>query len=342
MSYLIIDKVTKKFDGTVVLNEISLAVERGELVTLLGPSGCGKSTLLRCIAGLNEVDGGRILLNDRDITYLAPRKRGVGMVFQSYALFPNMTVYENVAFGLKMQGLKGDRIAARVREMIDLVGLAGKEGSYPRELSGGQQQRVALARSMIVEPDVLLLDEPFNALDAKIRKTLQMELKNIQKKSGMTMIFVTHDQEEALTISDRIFVINEGRVAQSGKPLEIYSQPANEFVARFIGNFNVLKGEEFEQLVGEPLFPGKSLAIRPEVIKLSLNGENGKGHNGSWRIKGKVVGVFLKGNILRYRVRSKGSILDVDVLNNSMDCSLNYDTWVDLVIPKDEVKVLNL
>lgn len=342
MSYLIIDKVTKKFDGMVVLNEISLAVERGELVTLLGPSGCGKSTLLRCIAGLNEVDGGRILLNDRDITYLAPRKRGVGMVFQSYALFPNMTVYENVAFGLKMQGLKGDRIAARVREMIDLVGLAGKEESYPRELSGGQQQRVALARSMIVEPDVLLLDEPFNALDAKIRKMLQMELKNIQKKSGMTMIFVTHDQEEALTISDRIFVINEGRVAQSGKPLEIYSQPASEFVARFIGNFNVLKGEEFERLVGEPFFSGKSLAIRPEIIKLSLNGENGKGHNGSWRIKGKVVSVFLKGNILRYRVRSKDCILDVDVLNNSLDCSLNYDTSVDLVIPKDEVKVLNL
>jgi len=288
MSYLIIDKVTKQFDGTVVLNEISLAVERGELVTLLGPSGCGKSTLLRCIAGLNEVDGGRILLNDRDITYLAPRKRGVGMVFQSYALFPNMTVYENIAFGLKMQGLKGDYIAARVKEMIDLVGLGGKEKSYPRELSGGQQQRVALARSMIVEPDVLLLDEPFNALDAKIRKMLQMELKNIQKKSGMTMIFVTHDQEEALTISDRIFVINEGRVAQSGKPLEIYCQPASEFVARFIGNFNVLKGEEFERPVGEPLFSGKSLAIRPEVIKLSLNGENGKGHNGSWRIKGKV------------------------------------------------------
>lgn len=342
MSYLIIDKVTKKFDGTVVLNEISLAVERGELVTLLGPSGCGKSTLLRCIAGLNEVDGGRILLNDRDITYLAPRKRGVGMVFQSYALFPNMTVYENIAFGLKMQGLKGDRIAARVREMIDLVGLAGKEESYPRELSGGQQQRVALARSMIVEPDVLLLDEPFNALDAKIRKTLQMELKNIQKKSGMTMIFVTHDQEEALTISDRIFVINEGRVVQSGKPLEIYSQPASEFVARFIGNFNVLKGEEFERLVGEPIFSGKSLAIRPEIIKLSLNGENGKGHNGSWRIKGEVVGVFLKGNILRYRVRSKDCILDVDVLNNSLDCNLNYDTSVELVIPKDEVKVLNL
>jgi len=203
-----------------------------------------------------------------------------------------------------------------------------------------QQQRVAFARSMIVEPDVLLLDEPFNALDAKIRKTLQMELKNIQKKSGMTMIFVTHDQEEALTISDRIFVINEGRVAQSGKPLEIYSQPASEFVARFIGNFNVLKGEEFERLVGEPFFSGKSLAIRPEIIKLSLNGENGKGHNGSWRIKGEVVGMYLKGNILRYRVRSKDCILDVDVLNKGLTHNLNYGAMVELAIPKDQVKEL--
>ena len=226
-----------------VLNNISLTLKKGEFATLLGQSGCGKSTLLRSIAGLEGVDVGRILIDGKDITNLSPRQREVGMVFQSYALFPNMTVFDNIAYGLKMKKVKN--IKSRVKKMIDMVDLIGKEESYPHQLSGGQQQRVALARALVMEPKVLLLDEPLSALDAKIRKSLQKELKRIQKELDITTIFVTHDQEEAMTMSDRIFVMNKGKVVQSGSPSEIYTSPVNTFVAKFIGNYNVCNMEVF-------------------------------------------------------------------------------------------------
>ncbi|CAN7594502.1 ABC transporter ATP-binding protein [Peribacillus frigoritolerans] len=210
MSYVTIEQVTKGYDNQLVLNNISLTLKKGEFATLLGQSGCGKSTLLRSIAGLEDVDVGRILIDGKDITDLSPRQREVGMVFQSYALFPNMNVFDNIAYGLKMKKVKN--LKSKVNNMIDMVDLIGKEESYPHQLSGGQQQRVALARALVMEPKVLLLDEPLSALDAKIRKSLQKELKRIQKELDITTIFVTHDQEEAMTMSDRIFVMNKDKL----------------------------------------------------------------------------------------------------------------------------------
>ena len=225
MGFVEIKDLVKNFGDTQVLKNINISIEEGEFVTLLGPSGCGKSTLLRCLAGLNSIDGGKIFVNGKDITDMEPRNRDIGMVFQNYALFPNMTVWENIEFGLKIK--KEKDYEQRIKDMIEMVGLTGKEKHYPSELSGGQQQRVAFARSLITRPTILLLDESLSALDAKIRKSLRDRLRQIQKKLGITTIFVTHDQEEALAISDRIFVLNKGEVSQSGNPEEIYTIPAN-------------------------------------------------------------------------------------------------------------------
>ena len=216
MGFVEIKDLVKNFGDTQVLKNINISIEEGEFVTLLGPSGCGKSTLLRCLAGLNSIDGGKIFVNGKDITDMEPRNRDIGMVFQNYALFPNMTVWENIEFGLKIK--KEKDYEQRIKDMIEMVGLTGKEKHYPSELSGGQQQRVAFARSLITRPTILLLDESLSALDAKIRKSLRDRLRQIQKKLGITTIFVTHDQEEALAISDRIFVLNKGEVSQSGNP----------------------------------------------------------------------------------------------------------------------------
>lgn len=221
MGFVEIKDLVKNFGDTQVLKNINISIEEGEFVTLLGPSGCGKSTLLRCLAGLNSIDGGKIFVNGKDITDMEPRNRDIGMVFQNYALFPNMTVWENIEFGLKIK--KEKDYEQRIKDMIEMVGLTGKEKHYPSELSGGQQQRVAFARSLITRPTILLLDESLSALDAKIRKSLRDRLRQIQKKLGITTIFVTHDQEEALAISDRIFVLNKGEVSQSGNPEEIYT-----------------------------------------------------------------------------------------------------------------------
>ena len=275
MSYVTIDQVTKGYENQVVLNDISLTLKKGEFATLLGQSGCGKSTLLRSIAGLEDVDVGRILIDGKDITNLSPRQREVGMVFQSYALFPNMSVFDNIAYGLKMKKVKN--IKSKVKKMIDMVDLIGKEESYPHQLSGGQQQRVALARALVMEPKVLLLDEPLSALDAKIRKSLQKELKRIQKELDITTIFVTHDQEEAMTMSDRIFVMNKGQVVQSGSPSEIYTSPVNTFVAKFIGNYNVCNMEVFRKLVRSTELKGNEVAIRPEVLQLVSVGDDSVG-----------------------------------------------------------------
>ena len=234
MSYVEIKSIQKSFNNIKVLKDIDFSIEKGEFLTLLGPSGCGKSTILRCIAGLNNFENGSIIIDNKDIGNVKPKDRQVGMVFQSYALFPNMTVYENIAFGLKIKKIPKKEIDKKVKEMIEIVELNGKEDNYITELSGGQQQRVALARSIVTEPKVLLLDEPLSALDAKIRKNLQVQIRKIQKKLNMTTIFVTHDQEEAMTMSDKIIVMNKGYIAQIGGPEEIYKHPANEFVARFI------------------------------------------------------------------------------------------------------------
>ncbi|MBC3480227.1 ABC transporter ATP-binding protein [Pseudomonas sp. SWRI59] len=305
MSFVSVQQLHKRYAGTPVFENIDCQIERGEFVTLLGPSGCGKSTLLRCIAGLTPVDSGRILLDGQDIVPLSPQKRGIGMVFQSYALFPNMTVEQNVAFGLRMQKVKADESLARVREVLDLVELGSFAGRYPHQLSGGQCQRVALARSLVTRPRLLLLDEPLSALDARIRKHLREQIRAIQRELGLTTIFVTHDQEEALTMSDRIFLMNQGRIVQSGDAETLYTAPVDLFAAGFIGNYNLLDPDSASRLLQRPV--ANRLAIRPESITLGLNGE----------LDGEVRSHSLLGNVIRYRVRVRDVELVVDVLNRS-------------------------
>jgi spermidine/putrescine ABC transporter ATP-binding subunit len=238
-----IDGVTKTFDGRVMaVDDVTLDIQAGEFFSLLGPSGCGKTTTLRLIAGFEIADVGRIVVGGRDITDLPAHKRDMGMVFQSYALFPHRTVAENVAFGLRMRGLPKAEIAERVAAALKQVALDGYEARRPSQLSGGQQQRVALARAVVIRPAVLLCDEPLGALDRKLRQSMQFELKQLQKQLGVTLVFVTHDQEEALAMSDRIAVMNAGKVEQVGAPQEIYDRPRTRFVADFIGEINMFEG----------------------------------------------------------------------------------------------------
>ena len=234
--------VEKSYDGAQVLKHIQLEIEEDEFLTLLGPSGCGKTTLLRIIGGFETPDTGHVYFEGKDMTHIPPHLRPVNTLFQKYSLFPHLNVYENVAFGLRVKGLKDAEIKPRVEEMLHLVNLRGFEKRSVDSLSGGQQQRIAMARALINNPEVLLLDEPLGALDLKLRKEMQVELKRIQKELGITFIFVTHDQEEALTLSDRIVVINEGIIQQIGAPIDIYNEPINAYVADFIGESNILEG----------------------------------------------------------------------------------------------------
>jgi spermidine/putrescine transport system ATP-binding protein len=232
--------LSKKFGSFTAVDDITLSIRAGEFLTLLGPSGCGKTTLLRMIAGFESPDRGQVFLNGIDVTPLPPYRREVNQVFQSYALFPHLTVGENVAFGLKMRGMPRPAIAGKVADMVKLVSLTGMENRRPDQLSGGQRQRVALARALVCEPRVLLLDEPLAALDAKLRRSMQIELKRLQSRVGITFVFVTHDQEEAITMSDRIAVMNGGKIEQLGTPAEMYHRPATKFVATFLGQTNLL------------------------------------------------------------------------------------------------------
>ena len=240
MSHIVIDQVSKSFGATRVLDRCSLAVEKGTVMTLLGPSGCGKTTLLRSIAGFVEPEAGRIVVGGRDISDLPPNERQVGYVFQNYALFPHLTVAGNVAYGLKIRRRNRAEIAEKVKAALDLVALGGLGDRYPAQLSGGQQQRVAIARALVLEPDVLLLDEPFNALDAKLRLSMQIELRKLIERIRLTAIFVTHDQHEAMALSDTVAVMRAGRIEQVAPPLEIYDRPTTAYVANFIGRANLV------------------------------------------------------------------------------------------------------
>lgn len=293
MSYLVIEGLHKNYGSSTVLSNINMKIDKGEFITLLGPSGCGKSTILRIVAGLTDATAGKISIEGKDMNGVQPKDRQVGMVFQSYALFPNMTVQENVAFGLRMQKENSVELEQRVQDMLELVHLSEKAHAYPKELSGGQQQRVALARALIVRPKVLLLDEPLSALDAQIRKKLQADLRAIQRKLNMTMILVTHDQEEAMAVSDRIFVMNNGSIAQSGTPTEIYTRPDNEFIANFIGHYNVFSRQVLQQMLGEPLpEPHRKFAIRPEALHFDKR-------NGDLCLTGIAKQSLMSGNIIR-------------------------------------------
>ncbi|BDR15279.1 ABC transporter ATP-binding protein [Vibrio sp. STUT-A11] len=335
MSYVTAKNLTKRFGDNTVFEGIQFGIEQGEFITLLGPSGCGKSTLLRSLAGLNPVDGGTISVNGEDITHQVPQERGIGMVFQSYALFPNMTVEGNIAFGLKMKKLVADIIQREVAKVIELVDLKGKEKQYPHQLSGGQRQRVALARALVVKPRILLLDEPLSALDAKIRKHLRQQIRDIQKEMNLTTIFVTHDQEEAMIMSDRIFLMNKGEIVQAGTPEEIYTQPANEFVAGFMGHYNLVEADHAKQLFN--IDTQSKVAIRPESIYVKEQGRQ-YGNHISAPQSGIIKNHQLLGNVIRYQVDVNECELTVDLLNRSSERLLANGSQLELLFNLNEIQ----
>ncbi len=331
-SFIEIRDVNKSFGDNHVLRSIGLDVEQGELVTLLGPSGCGKSTLLRAIAGLNDVDSGTIHIDGKDVTHVDVRKRQIGMVFQSYALFPNLTVAKNVSFGLEIAKVPTAQMRERVSRALTLVGLEEKANQKPVQLSGGQQQRVALARALIMEPKVLLLDEPLSALDAQIRQSLRVQIREIQQQMKITAIFVTHDQEEAMAISDRVCVMHDGIIEQQGTPEEIYKRPETKFVARFIGHYNVLTPEDATRALGQPQPACQVVAIRPEAIGF----EAGKERIG---FSGKVVASSMLGSVMRYTVACHGVPVHVECVNHDMR-ALQLGETAELFVSKRNVLVI--
>ncbi len=316
MAFLTLSRVQKQFPGggAAAVQDFNLDVARGEFVSFLGPSGCGKTTTLRMIAGFERPTSGTITVGDKDITNKPPNQRDVGMVFQSYALFPNMTVADNIGFGLKVRKKPKAEIDKRVTELLGLIHLEDRGGRYPWQLSGGQQQRIALARALAIEPQVLLLDEPLSALDAKIRIVLRKEIRAIQRQLGITTVYVTHDQEEALSLSDRVVVMSDGRIEQIGTPSEIYNFPATAFVASFVGTLNLVSARVIDASAGRLSLDGQeiraskvttggsadgrvTLALRPEGISL---GERDEGSN---RLHGTVEDINFLGSIVRIRVR---------------------------------------
>ncbi|EKO3430385.1 ABC transporter ATP-binding protein [Vibrio fluvialis] len=335
MSYVSVQQLTKRFGDNTVFESIQFDIQQGEFITLLGPSGCGKSTLLRSLAGLNPVDSGSIIVGGEDITHAAPQKRGIGMVFQSYALFPNMTVAGNIGFGLKMQGLDKATMAREVAQVIELVALQGKEECYPHQLSGGQRQRVALARALVVKPRILLLDEPLSALDAKIRKHLRQQIRDIQKELNLTTIFVTHDQEEAMTMSDRIFLMHQGKIVQQGSPESIYTQPANEFVAGFMGHYNLVDATQAKTLFN--LDTPWKVAIRPESIYVAEHGRHYGAHISAPQ-RAVIKSHQLLGNVIRYHVAVDECELTVDTLNRSSERLLPSGSALELRFNLNEIQ----
>jgi putative spermidine/putrescine transport system ATP-binding protein len=327
MAFLELTGIQKSFGRTAAVKDFNLAVEQGEFVSFLGPSGCGKTTTLRMIAGFEQPTAGQIIMNGADLTRKPPNQRNIGMVFQSYALFPNMTVADNIGFGLKVAGKSREEIKARVGEMLALIKLEQLGERYPYQLSGGQQQRVALARALAIRPQLLLLDEPLSALDAKIRVALRTEIRAIQRHLGITTIYVTHDQEEAMSLSDRIVVMNHALIEQVGTPFAIYNFPQTPFVAAFVGTLNTVEAEVVDpaagllRVDGQPVrtvrgltnhSPGQkvTIALRPELLHLGTAGAQTN------QLAGQVETITFLGSIVRIGVRLGQSILNVDTFNN--------------------------
>ena len=327
MAYLELRGLRKHFSDVVALEQFDLAVGAGEFLTLLGPSGCGKTTALRIVAGFEHPDAGTVVLEDRDITHLSASRRNMGMVFQAYSLFPNMTAEENVMFGLRLRKIPQDEQKRRVGRLFDLIGLARARTRYPHQLSGGQQQRVALARALAIEPRVLLLDEPLSALDARVRVQLREEIRRIQTNLGITALYVTHDQEEALSISDRIAVMSGGRIEQLGTAPEIYGSPATPFVAEFVGTMNRLTGEVVDggesvvdcrglqlrvtAVQGLPRGQRVLVLVRPESVEVTALGD-GKAPAGT--LAGQVTSHSFLGAITRIKIAAEsGADLAADV-----------------------------
>ncbi|MBK8438658.1 MAG: ABC transporter ATP-binding protein [Rhodobacter sp.] len=325
MSYLEIQRLEKSFGANRVVKDFNLSIEKGEFISLLGPSGCGKTTVLRMVAGFETPSGGAIAIDGQDVTTLRPNQRNIGMVFQSYALFPNLTVAQNVGFGLRVAGKPKAEVTATVREMLELIGLPTLGNRFPFQLSGGQQQRVALARALAVRPRVLLLDEPLSALDAKIRVSLRGEIREIQKRLGITTLFVTHDQEEALSMSDRVVVMNGGVAEQVGEPFQIYNRPTTKFVADFVGILSTfdatVQAPDTGQVqlgdtsfsIGQPIAAAKgqtiALALRPEAVHLAAE----PGHNVA--LAATITAVAFMGSVIRIKADAGGTEVSVDMFN---------------------------
>jgi iron(III) transport system ATP-binding protein len=337
--------ISLSFGTTRVLRDIDVTVEPGEFFALLGPSGCGKSTLLRLIAGFNQAQSGQLLIDGEDVSAVPPWKRNVGMVFQSYALWPHMTVAQNVAFGLEERKLPRPEIDSRVRQALELVGLEGLAARRPGQLSGGQQQRVALARTLAIEPRVLLLDEPLSNLDAKLRVHMRRELLAMQRKLGITTIFVTHDQEEAMTTADRIAVMNEGVIQQVGTPVDLYDRPVNRFVAEFVGTINLLPARIQEgsadcalgRVALGPIATASGvsgsalLALRPHGISISATPAEPGENDRLWHPAQVVEREFL-GEFIRYRVKAGEVELTCDCMHRAGDAGhgLGSAVWVGI------------
>lgn len=325
MAFLDIHHLQKSFGALRVVKDFSLGIEKGEFVSFLGPSGCGKTTVLRMVAGFETPTSGAIRIDGRDVTGLPANRRKIGMVFQAYALFPNLTVADNIGFGLKVAGEGKAEIARRVGEMLELIGLPQLGSRYPFQLSGGQQQRVALARALAPRPQVLLLDEPLSALDAKIRISLREEIRRIQRELGITTVFVTHDQEEALSISDRIVVMHQGIADQVGTPFEIYNRPATRFVAEFVGTLNLVDADVVEAASGRvrlgdvPVALNRPLCARAgERISLALRPETaalGRVEGHDVVLSGRIAEVHFLGSVIRIRVAVGGQLLSLDTFN---------------------------
>jgi len=325
MSFLKLTHINKTFSDMPAVEDFNLSAEQGEFVSFLGPSGCGKTTTLRMIAGFELPTSGTITIAGQDLTYIPPNKRNVGMVFQSYALFPNMTIADNIGYGLKVVGKSKTEINERVNEMLDLIHLENFRERYPYQLSGGQQQRVALVRALAIRPQILLLDEPLSALDAKIRVELRQEIRRIQQRLEITTIYVTHDQEEALSLSDRVVVMSQGRMEQVGTPSEIYTYPETEFVAKFVGQINLLPVDVIDPPEGLVKVGGQSvrtsralnradgehpirLAIRPEELNAGYK-------EGANNLTGKVDAITYLGSIIRIRINVEGQLISMDMFN---------------------------
>jgi putrescine transport system ATP-binding protein len=351
------ENVSKRFGGVTAVDRLSLDIYRNEFFALLGPSGCGKTTLLRMLAGFEMPDEGRVLLDGRDIVPVPPHRRPVNMMFQSYALFPHLTVAGNIAFGLRQDGLTNTAIAARVDEMLALVKLEGLGGRRPDRLSGGQRQRVALARSLAKRPQVLLLDEPMAALDKKLREETQFELMDLQARLGLTFVIVTHDQEEAMTVAHRIAVMNEGRVVQAAPPREIYEQPRSRWVAEFVGDINLIEGAVVEFGAGKAMIADKSgrryrvaadaavgeqvyIALRPEKIRLYAVQPPPDAANA---MRGRIWDIGYLGGVSTYKVRlDDGTVVKASVANVARltDHALSVDDEVWVSWPPDAAVVL--
>jgi putative spermidine/putrescine transport system ATP-binding protein len=351
-TFLSVKNIRKAFANNTVVQDFNLDVERGEFVSFLGPSGCGKTTVLRMVAGFEEPTAGSIVIGGKDVTRLKPNQRNIGMVFQAYALFPNLTVAQNIAFGLKVAGVGKAETEARVKEMLALIKLPDLGDRFPYQLSGGQQQRVALARALAPKPKVLLLDEPLSALDAKVRVSLREEIRTIQKNLGITTIFVTHDQEEALSISDRIVVMYGGRAEQVGTPFEIYNHPSTRFVASFVGTLNILEAEirdadrgriaiDGQDVIAARGIPGgkagskRSVALRPEAV--SLNGVGGNRN----RLNGTIEEVNFLGSVVRVRVRFNESAVSLDTFNNPNAPPPKHGDKVTVSFAPEDILVLD-